>query len=76
MVMLINSMGKGESLMDIRRMNIFSVMIKNGQKRFTRTIADFAIVDRSEHGSAFYRKITVLDYSIKRFRRAGYFFLL
>lgn len=74
--MLISSMGPTiNDVADLRRANIFSVVTTNGQKTFTNTTADFAIVDRSEYGSAFAGKIRMLDYSIEEVRACRSFLL-
>jgi hypothetical protein len=76
MIMLISSMGPtNDDVVDLRRVNIFSVVVANGQKTFTNSTADFAIVDRSEYGSAFAGKIRMLDYSIEEVRACRSFLL-
>lgn len=57
-----------EDVAGLQRSNIFPVILTNGQKTFTNTTADFAIVDRSEYGSAFVGRIRILDYSIEEVR--------
>lgn len=57
-----------EDVAGLQRSNIFPVILTNGQKTFTNTTADFAIVDRSEYGSAFAGRIRILDYSIEEVR--------
>ncbi|KAE8452297.1 hypothetical protein EG329_000997 [Mollisiaceae sp. DMI_Dod_QoI] len=69
MIMFISSMGPTlDDVKDLRRSNIFPVKILNQQNSFTNALADFAIVDRSEYGSAFAGKIRILDYSIEEVR--------
>jgi hypothetical protein len=69
MVMLISSMGPtSDGVTVLQRAKIFSVVTTNGQRTFTDSTADFAIVDRSEYGSAFAGRIRILDYSIEEVR--------
>jgi hypothetical protein len=68
-VMLISSMGPtSDDVTDLRRARIFSVVTTNRERTFTDSTADFAIVDRSEYGSAFAGKIRILGYSIEEVR--------
>jgi len=68
-IMVISSMGPTwDTVKALRRSNIFNVTKTNGQKALTDTTSDFAIVDRSELGSAFDGKIRVLDYTIEEVR--------
>ncbi|KAF4628320.1 hypothetical protein G7Y89_g9830 [Cudoniella acicularis] len=69
MIMLISSMDPdADDVTELRRSNIFSVKLTNGQKKFTDSSSDFAIGDRAEYGSAFAGKIRILDYSIEEVR--------
>jgi len=66
MIMVISSMEpNSEDVKSLRRSNIFSVIKSNGQKAFTDSTTDFAIVDRPAHASAFSGKIIALDYTIE-----------
>jgi hypothetical protein len=68
-IILISSMDPTrQDLTDLWRSNIFSVKTRNGQRSFTNAAADFAIIDRSEYGSAFAGQIAMLDYSIEEVR--------
>ncbi|KFY15288.1 hypothetical protein V492_02105 [Pseudogymnoascus sp. VKM F-4246] len=57
-----------EDVTGLHRSNIFPVILTNGEKTFTNTTADFAIVDRPEYGSAFAGRIRILDYSVEEVR--------
>jgi hypothetical protein len=71
-VMLISSLGPtSDDVTDLRRARIFCVVLTNGRGIFTDSTADFAIVDRSEYGSAFDGKIRILDYSIEEVCACG-----
>lgn len=68
-MLLISSMEPNpEDIKDLVHTNIFSVKPVEGPKTYTNSVADFAIVDRSEYGSAFKGKINLLDFTTREAR--------
>jgi hypothetical protein len=64
-MLLISSMDPSpEDVNDLKNANIFEVKPAKGPKTYTNSAADFAIIDRSEYGTAFKGKINLLNFKI------------